>query len=238
MKHIKKILVDEKGNRYFWREGDIHSPQGVLKEKEIQSGRIKSHLGKEFIVFDAAFTDQLEKIKRGPAIITQKDIGQIIAYTGIGQGTNVVDAGSGCGMLAAGMARVGAQVTSYEIRKENVDLTRENCEFLGVKVKVKEADISKGVDEKNVDVVTLDLPNPEKVLEHAEKALKSGGYCVCYIPNVTQIIRVMKEVKKREFVVEKVMETIEREWIVEGLRARPKTQMLGHTAFLVFLRRW
>ena len=76
MKSIKKVLIDEKGNRHYWSSGDLQTDLGILKEEDIKNafGKIKSHLKKEFIIFDANFVDKLEKLKRGPAIITKKDI--------------------------------------------------------------------------------------------------------------------------------------------------------------------
>ena len=51
-----------------------------------------------------------------------------------------------------------------------------------------------------------------------------------------QKILIELEVSAKEFIVEKVSELLEREWHVENLRVRPKSQMIAHTAFLVFLR--
>ena len=42
---------------------------------------------------------------------------------------------------------------------------------------------------------------------------------------------------ENKFYLWKISELIEREWTVENLRVRPNSQMLGHTAFLVFARK-
>lgn len=229
-----KIIFDDK-NKYFWKGGDLHTSLGVIKEKEIKDGIVESHLGKKFIVMDAGFVDKVNKIKRGPAIMLPKDIGLILSYTGINSKSKIVDAGSGCGVLAAFLGNISKNVVSYERRNDFLKIAKKNLDFLNVKVKLRNEDIYDGISEKNLDLITLDLKEPWRVLEHAKKSLKSGGFLVGYLPNITQVQRLVKEA--RGFLVEKVVESIEREWIVEDLRVRPKNQIIGHTGFLVFLRK-
>ena len=47
-----------------------------------------------------------------------KDIGMVIAYTGITKQSKCFDAGTGSGWLAVSLARVAKEVTSYEMRDE------------------------------------------------------------------------------------------------------------------------
>ncbi|MBI2498732.1 methyltransferase [Candidatus Woesearchaeota archaeon] len=229
-----KVIIDSKGNKHYWDGGDLHTSFGVIKEKYIRNGVVKSHLGKEFIVFDGGFVDKINKIKRGPAIMLPKDIGLILSYTGINSKSKVVDAGSGCGVLAGFLGNISKKVTSYEKNKDFFNLAKKNLEFLGIKVKLKNKDIYEGIDENDLDLITLDLNEPWKVLKHAKKSLKSGGFLVCYLPNINQVDLLVKEAMG--FYVEKVLENIEREWIVDDIRLRPKNLILGHTGFLVFLR--
>ena len=109
-------------------------------------------------------------------------------------------------------------------------------QLLNVKYKVKKKDIYEGIEEKNLDVITLDLPEPWRVLPHTEKSLKAGGTLVAFLPHISQVERLITEARKK-FVVVKTCEVIEREWIVDPPKLRPNHQGLMHTAFLVFLRR-
>lgn len=233
---ITKIIIDEKGNIYHYKKGDFHTHFGVLKEKDIISGIIKSNLGKEFILFDASFIDNIHTIKRGPAISHYKDIGLIMTTTGVGVKSKVVDAGSGCGNLSSSLARIGCDVTTYEINPEFYKIAKENIENLKLKVKIKNQDIYEGINEKNLDLITLDLLEPWRVTENAFKALKSGSFLVAYLPTITQVIEFTKSLENK-FYLWKVSEVIERKWHVESLKVRPENQMLGHTAFLVFARK-
>ena len=234
---LKKVLIDQQGNRYYWTKGDLHTSYGVVKEKDILEGSAVSHLGKKFICFDALFIDQLVKIKRGPATLTLKDVGEIVARCGIGRTTKIVDAGTGSGTLALMLANISDHVTSYERNEETFKTAQDNAKMLDVNLELKNKDVTEGIDEKNVDVITLDLLNPENVLEHAKKSLKSGGFLVAYLPNINQVHHFVLEAQKLQFIQERVIECIEREWVVEEKRLRPKHQMLGHTGFLVFLRK-
>lgn len=233
---ITKVIIDRKGNISYYKKGDFHSMFGILKEKDIKPGIVKSNIGKEFIVFDADFSDNIHEIKRGPAVSHEKDIGLIITTTGIGVGSKIVDAGSGCGKLASYLARIGCEVTSYELNPEFFKITEENIKSLNLKIKLKNKDIYKGIDEKDLDLITLDLLEPWKTIEHAEKSLKSGAFLVAYLPTITQVMEFTRNLNKN-FYLWKVSEVLEREWSVDNLIVRPKSQMLGHTAFLVFARK-
>ena len=215
----------------------MHTSFGVIKENDVENGVVSSHLGKKFFCFEASMVDKLDKTRRGPATLTLKDIGEIVAHCGIGRDTKVVDAGTGTGTLALMLGRISENVTSYERNRETFEIAKENALMLDVKIEIKNKDITEGIDETNVDVITLDLLSPEHILGHARESLKSGGFLVAYLPNINQVQHLVLEAQKTSFLMERVLECIEREWIVEEKRLRPKNQMLGHTGFLVFLRK-
>ena len=235
---IKKILLDQKGNKYYWSKGDLHTAFGVIKEDAMTNGKVVSHLGKPFTCFNASFVDNLEKLQRGPATMTLKDIGEIIAHTGVGKDSKIVDAGTGTGTLALVLAHISDHVVSYESNKESFELAQKNAKMLEVQIALKNKDISEGIDEKEIDVLVLDLLSPEYVLPSAEKSLKSGGFLVAYFPHISQVQQFVLEAQKIGFLAETVLEALEREWIVEEKRLRPRNQMIGHTGFLVFLRKY
>lgn len=236
---VRKVLV-RNGKKYYWREGDLHTLAGVVKEDDIKKGKEKvySHQNKEFLIFDANFVDEVKRIKRGPATMTKKDIGYIIANTGVDKESVVVDAGAGCGVSAMFLAKVVKKVISYEINEEFYKTAQKNFEDLEIKnIELKKKDIYQGIDEKEADLIILDLPEPWHVIKHSEKTLKSGRFLVAYLPTTTQVEELIKAVEGSGFIQEKTIELIEREWHVEGKKVRPKSKMIGHTGFLVFLRK-
>ena len=235
---IKKVIVDSKGNVQYWSSGDVHTLFGKILEADVvKGGVVKSHLNKEFVVFDASFADRVEKISRGPAVISKKDVGNILVTTGINKDSRVVDVGTGSGMLALHLAHISSLVTSYEKSKEFYDIAMKNAEKLGVKVVVKNKDVFGGIEERDVDVVTVDLKEPWLLLAQVASVLRSGGFCVAYLPHVHQVQQLCGEAEKQGFLVQKVSEMIERDWVIDGLRSRPESTGILHTGFLVFLRK-
>ena len=240
---LKRILLDKEGNKFYISDinSDVHTKFGYIKKKDLKKtkGTVKTNTGNEFFIFTAQCPDKFKKLKRGAQIITLKDAGTIITETGIGKSSKIVDAGGGSGALACILANIVKEITTYETRKDFVKIINHNIKnFELTNIKVKNKDITKGITEKNLDVITLDLPDPEKVLEHAAKSLKPGAFLVAYVPSVTQIISFVKKIRKSEsFVIVKILENIQREWKVEGKIARPEFRMLGHTGFLIFTRK-
>ena len=82
-------------------------------------------------------------------------------------------------------------------------------------------------------MITLDLKEPWKVLRYAEKSLKKEGFLFCYLPTINQVELLLKEARRYKFKLIKLTELIEREWETDD-RLRPKSQIIGHTGFLMF----
>ena len=237
-KYIMKdgeIQASVKGKKkFYWGSGDLHTPYGVLKEKDIETtkGLIKSHTGKEFFVLDANFLDQIKRITRGPQTLVAKDLAYILYHAGLNKDSIVVDAGAGCGLLAAILGKYAKQVISYDINKEHLALEEKNLKFLNItNVQLKEGNVYEKIEEKEIDVLTLDLPEPWRV---NLDCVKNGGTIIIYLPSITQVTEFCNTTKEH---IEKVIEIMEREWHVEGKKVRPKSEMLGHTAFLILVRK-
>ena len=97
--------------------------------------------------------------------------------------------------------------------------------------------MTKGIKEKNVDAIILDIPNPWDAISHAWNALTPGGYLCTYSPLISQVEQSVKEIQKHPFTSIKTIEFIEREMIVGEKGTRPSFSMLGHTGYLTFARK-
>lgn len=178
------------------------------------------------------------KMKRGPQVILPKDIGIIIAYTGIGKESVCVDAGTGSGWLATALARVCKEVYSYDVREDFLKIAEKNIEITGQhNIFLKKGDVFKKIDEKDVDLVTLDMPNSEKALKNARSALKDGGYVVGYLPNMEQVKTFVAKLESLGFVDIYTIEVILRDMLVRKEGVRPSTKGIWHTAYLTFARK-
>lgn len=181
----------------------------------------------------------LKKLKRGPQVMLPKDIGMIIAFTGIGRESRVVDAGAGSGWLAVFLGNICKRVVTYEKRGDFANLARNNIKKVGLekRVVVKEKDVLNGIDETNVDLVTLDMADSEKVVPHAWKALKKGGYIVGYHPHAEQVQKFVRALRKNYFSDIFTIECIVREMLAREQGFRPDTKGLWHTGYLTFGRK-
>jgi len=179
------------------------------------------------------------KLKRGPQIITPKDASIILSYTGAEPGSKVVDAGSGSGFLAIFLARYlnPGKVYTYEKDERFIKIAKENFKRTGLKnIVSRKADITEGIREKNVDLITLDLKDADKVIKHAESSLKKGGMIAIYSPTIDHLERTLKELKRSKFIGIRIVEGIMREW-KHDYTLRPKTKGIMHTGLLIFAKK-
>ena len=178
------------------------------------------------------------KLKRGPQVILPKDIGMIIAYSDLDKNSVCVDAGTGSGWLAVALARLCKQVYSYDIREDFLKIAQQNVDMLGLtNVVLKNIDVTKKIEEKDVDLVTLDLPSSEKALRNAKKALKPGGTVVGYLPHTEQVNRYVMKLEALGLIDIHTIEVIVRDMLVRKEGTRPTNVGLWHTAYLVFARK-
>lgn len=232
------------GDRTFlFRGEDMHTQYGMVRKGDIEKAApgdvLATNTGKQMTVIETSFMDLYRKMKRGPQMIPQKDIGTIITETGIGKDSIVIDAGSGSGGLSIFLANICKKVYSYEIRDDFFDLVKKNIDFLGIKnITQIKGSIYDGIKQKNADVLTLDLPEPWKVIGHAANALKSGGYIVSYSPTIPQVSDFVEAInEEKAFTYLKTVEIILREWDVDKRKIRPKSQPIGHSGFMSFARK-
>jgi tRNA (adenine57-N1/adenine58-N1)-methyltransferase len=219
---------------------DFSTQYGNIKKADLKkTGTVKSATDKEFSIFDASFIDEYKRLKRLPQIIPLKDIGFIIAKTGIGKDSIVLEGGSGSGALAIMLARHCKKVYSYETEKKHLEVVKENIKELGIKnITLKNRSMYEKLAEKDVDLVCLDLPSPWKALEPASKALKPGGFLINYSPTIMQTADFVNAMVKMDcFVHLETAEVIERKWEVDKRKVRPRSKATIHSGFLTLGRR-
>ena len=223
----RRYLVDTNQKKFSTKDGELDLSKAKVGKP------LKSNLGKVFYVLKPSFLDKLLLSKRGPAVVLPKDFGAIVAYTGVNHKSLCVDAGSGSGWLACQLANICKKVVTYENRSVHAEVARKTIETLGMKnVTLKEKDASKGFAEKNVDLITLDMLNPEKV--PFTKSLKLGGYCVAYLPHISQV-KVFARSLGSGLIVERILDVRLDEYFANGKLNR--NNKVRHTAYLVFVRK-
>ena len=239
--------MDERGKKYLIDQtNEFHSDLGIISKEDIANAEIgqslETHLNKEFKVIQPNVNDFIDLMDRRCSILIQKDIGTVIAKTGLGSGGRVVDAGTGAGAIALNFGNIVGEegrVYSYEIREDFAEVAKKNIESFKLDniVKIKNQDIKEGIDEENIDLVFLDLIKPYEIFEEVYKALNLGGHLAVYAPYIDQIETSYRVAKKLEFSNLIIIETLEREIEVKSQGTRPKTRMVGHSGYLLFGRK-
>lgn len=236
------LLVHE-DREYLLAPGDrLETDLGILEVPEdAESGdTIETHLGTAFRVRKLRGPDLFHHLERTGAPMMPRDIGLIVGHTGIESDDTVLDAGTGTGVLATYLGRIGADVTTFERDTDFADVARENMALAGVddQVDVRTGDITEALGELGTfDVLTLDTEDAASVIEHTPNLLVSGGYVAVYSPFVEQTREVVGAAESVGLSDIETLETIQRQMDFDDRGSRPSTAGVGHTGYLTFARR-
>lgn len=241
------LLIDRKRRRHLitLREGgEFHSHAGVLTHDEllgsVEGTTYRTTHGQWLLALRPTLNDVILKMPRGAQVIYPKDIGPILIMADIRPGVRVLESGVGSGALSMGMLRAGATITGYELRDDFAERAEANVErftpALADNYRVERRDCYEGIDGSNFDRVVLDLPEPWRVVAHAEEALRPGGILVGYTPTILQATTLRQALSSSRFAFEETLEVLQRTWHIEGQSVRPDHRMVAHTGFLTSAR--
>lgn len=246
------LLQDRRGRTYLFRlmEGSsFNYHRGSIRHEAIvQAGpgkQIATPQGELFSIHRPTLEDYVLNMPREATPTYPKDAATLCFLLDLAPGMRVLEAGSGSGGLTLYLARtVGptGQVWSYEARPRHLERAQRNLrafEDWG-NVTFVQADLAQSEPtHDSFDGIALDLMEPWSVLPAITPALKVDRFLVCYLPNLTQVITLLEQLKALQlpFLHERTLEVQHREWDVRPPIAHPKFQQVGHTAFLVQLRR-
>jgi len=247
-KKDKVVLIDESYRKIII---DVENPVdkykgvGVFNPSDLIGKRYGEQIkfgNKQFWILIPSIQDKLQALKRLAQIILPRDSAHIIMNCSIEPGFCVLEAGIGSGSLTIALANAVApkgKVISYDTRQDFIDHAMKNLKMADLDgyVDAKVKDVTKGIKEKNLDAVILDIPNPWEAVSHSYKALKIGGYLCTYSPLISQVENTIKQIRKHKFIEIKTFENIQREMVVSDFGTRPSFDMLGHTGYLTFARK-
>jgi tRNA (adenine57-N1/adenine58-N1)-methyltransferase catalytic subunit len=243
------LLHDPKERRYLLTlvaGATFHTHAGVIAHDDIIGGDegrvIIGSTGRQFLVLRPTLSDIVLKMPRGAQVIYPKDLGAILMAADLGPGQRVLEAGVGSGALSMTVLRAGASVVGYEIRPDFAERAQANVEATlgtGAPYRIEIRDVTEGIDERDLDRILLDMPEPHKVIEAATPALRPGGILLAYLPTINQtaLLRQALDQEGGPFGLAETQEVIRRTWHVEARSVRPDHRMVGHTGFLTTARR-
>ena len=216
----------------------FHTHRGILNHNDLigkpWGSQVLSHNGSPFFILQPSLSDVLRNTKRATQIMYPKEIGYILLYMGIHPGSRVIEAGTGSGSFTTALAlAIGetGKVYSYERKPEHQLVAQRSLKSLGLlgSVELKARDIVEGFDEKDVDAIFLDLPNPYDYLKQVRESLKPGGHFGCIVPTANQVMRVLVALRRNEFAFIEVCDVSVRFYKTEPSRFRPTDRMIAHT---------
>jgi tRNA (adenine57-N1/adenine58-N1)-methyltransferase catalytic subunit len=240
------LLVDGKDRRYLVTlapGATFHTHAGSVAHDDViglQEGEVVTgSTGRRYLMVRPTLAEVVLKMPRGAQVIYPKDLGAILLAADIGPGQRVLEAGVGSGALSMALLRAGASVLGYEVRDDFAARARANVlAFLGpdADYRVESRDVTEGIDERDLDRVVLDLPEPWRVLSHAARALRPGGVVLAYLPTINQTAELRRALDEGPFALASTSEVLHRTWHVEPRSVRPDHRMVAHTGFLTWAR--
>ncbi len=239
----RRVLVVRGSREYLLAPGETQETDlGVIDlPEDVEPGTvIETHLGEAFEVRRLRGPDLFDHLERTGAPMMPRDIGLIVGHTGVASGDRALDAGTGTGVLAAYLGRLGVEVTTYERDPEFAEVATENMSTAGVgeTVEVRTGDLTEALDELEggFDLLTLDTEDAAAVVERADELLAPGGFVAVYSPFVEAAREAVEAAREAGLADIVTFETIQREMDFDERGSRPSTAGVGHTGYLVFAR--
>jgi tRNA (adenine57-N1/adenine58-N1)-methyltransferase len=243
------LVVDNKGRRHLVTlevGGQFHTHAGILAHDDLidhaDGTIVRTSRGARLVAVRPTLAEYVLEMPRGAQVIYPKDIGPILVLADVFPGARILESGVGSGALTTALLRaIGptGHITGYELRDDFAERAVANVHgFLGtdVPLDVEVRDVYEGIDERELDRVMLDLPEPWRVVKHAVSALRTGGILMAYLPTILQVGRLREELANSPFAMAETVEVLQRGWHVEGQSIRPDHRMVAHTGFLTHAR--
>ena len=250
--YLIPLFKTKRKTRYVFklkREGVFYCKFGSIQHKEIigkiPGTVIKSDQNYSFVVLRAELPEMIwyyKEFKYATQVIYPRDWGIIMAFGDINPDHKIVEIGTGSGGILAFLANrlKNGKIYSYEKDPERAKIAEKNLESMNVpkKYEIKVRDVAKeGVDEKDVDVIIIDIPEPWEVIEEAWCALRPGGKIIVYTPTYNQLERVLLELMRHGFIDIKIKETIVRDIQTKLYAIRPMLKGYYFSAFIIFAKK-
>ncbi len=235
-----RLLLVGEGREFFVKAGPgkLSTDKGQLELESLVglSGGdiVETHNGSKFTIRVPRPTDFFTYGKRSGAPMLPKDIGLVIAYTGMNHSDEVLDAGTGSGIAAIYFGGVAKSVKTYEVRPEFSTLAKKNiadAKLTNVEAVAADFLTAGGA----YDVVHLDLQIQPEHVRHAYSLLRSGGYLAVYTPFLEQMAIVF-DAAEGLFPEIHTHELIEREMTRSKRGTRPSTSVC-HSGYVTIARK-
>ena len=245
----KILFITQRGKKYLVsvkRGEKFHTSEGYLDLDDVigkrYGSRVKTNIGSIWIASEPTILDHVLNFPRITQIVYPKDLGYIILMSGVRCGSRVVEGGTGAAVLTTILAYYVAphgKVYSYDVNEEYLKNAEKRLESLGLRsfVELKHGDLTKRIDEREVDAVILDIPTPWLAVKTSYDALKDSGIFISISPTIEQVIETVETLKENSFADISTVEILLRNMRIKRGMTRPEHLMHAHTVYITTARK-
>lgn len=186
--------------------------------------------------------DFVMKSQRSTQIVYPKDYGYIAARTGLKNGSQVLEIGTGSAALSTFIASVimpAGHVHTFDVNEDFMTIAQKNLAKSGMNsfVTQEKYDETRISQLKDIDLVIIDLGDPWNYLNIVHPVMKSGASVVCICPTMNQLENLATEFHYSGFIDSDCVEIFIRKIEARQGKTRPSMRMIGHTTYLGFARK-
>ena len=246
------LLIDSKGRHFLLKldpDRTFQYHQGSIAHRDLigqdDGSWVESSSGGKLLLLRPRLADYVLKMKRSAQVVYPKDLGPILVYADIAPGMTILEAGTGSGALTLGLSRaVGpkGRVVSVELRDDHAAHARKTIErWYGELPANLELVIGEVAEEVGTGATGPDHPRSSRAVASARcgRPPSARRRRVLCLPPHRPPDPDSGRARDRDgrFAEIEVKEFLVRDWNVSGRSVRPEHSMIGHTGFLVFMRR-
>ncbi len=236
----ERIILVGSGREYFVTAGQeqLATDRGLISLGAVigkePGDTVLTHSGTSFVIRLPRPTDFFIHGKRSGAPMLPRDIGLVIALTGMNRNDRVLDAGTGSGIAAIYFGGIAREVKTYEAKPDFARIAEKNIQdaHLG-NVEVITGDVLTA--EGPFDIIHFDLLVRPDHVARAHELLVPGGYLACYTPFIEQMMVVM-DAAQGLFSEVTTHELIGREMTRTDRGTRPSTSVC-HSGYITIARK-
>jgi len=240
--HSKKWLMK------ISKKESLHTHIGVIKHSDAigkeYGSKLITNKDKYVYLLRPTMYDYVMKIQHGTQIVYPKDLGYIVARSGIGSGQKILEIGTGSGSLTSFIANIvkpRGHVYTFDVNENFMKIAEKNIKKAGVSKYVTQHNLDlktrKKMPLEDIDVALIDLGDPWTVIPQVRRMLKGSGAVFAICPTMNQLEKLTMTLVENEFTdiesTEHILRTIEAR---EG-KTRHSFQGIGHTTYLCFARK-
>ncbi|HYF99423.1 MAG TPA: methyltransferase domain-containing protein [Candidatus Saccharimonadales bacterium] len=186
--------------------------------------------------------DFVMKSQRTTQIVYPKDYGYIAARTGLKNGSQVLEIGTGSAALSTFLASIvmpNGHVHTFDVNEDFMSIAKKNLEKSGMNLYVTQHKFEPDIISQlhDIDLVIIDLGDPWNYLDIVHPVMKSGASIACICPTMNQLEMLSSHLFRGGFIDSDCVETFIRKIEAREGKTRPSMRMIGHTTYLGFARK-